>query len=75
MKKIKQIVSLLAPFYALQSSHASTASAAAAAAKSSGIDYRFFIAGGVCAATSHGITTPIDVVKTKMQAQPEVIHD
>jgi solute carrier family 25 phosphate transporter 3 len=24
----------------------------------------------VCAAVSHGITTPIDVVKTKMQAQP-----
>jgi len=36
------------------------------------IDYRYFVAGGVCAATSHGITTPIDVVKTKMQAQPEV---
>ncbi len=48
------------------------ANAAAKTAKAMDFDYRFFIAGGVCAATSHGITTPIDVVKTKMQAQPEV---
>jgi solute carrier family 25 phosphate transporter 3 len=33
-------------------------------------DYRFFVAGGVCAACSHGITTPIDVVKTKIQTNP-----
>lgn len=32
------------------------------------IDYRYFIAGGTCAAISHGITTPIDVVKTRIQA-------
>jgi solute carrier family 25 phosphate transporter 3 len=35
------------------------------------MDYRYFVAGGVCAATSHGITTPVDVVKTKMQADPQ----
>lgn len=36
------------------------------------LDYRYFVAGGVCAAYSHGITTPIDVIKTKMQADPKV---
>mmetsp|Transcript_44540 Transcript_44540/g.48194 ORF Transcript_44540/g.48194 Transcript_44540/m.48194 type:complete len:374 (-) Transcript_44540:282-1403(-) len=35
------------------------------------IDYRYFVAGGTCAAFSHGITTPIDVVKTKLQANPK----
>jgi solute carrier family 25 phosphate transporter 3 len=32
---------------------------------------RYFVAGGVCAALSHGMTTPIDVVKTTIQADPE----
>jgi solute carrier family 25 phosphate transporter 3 len=35
------------------------------------LDYRYFVAGGTCAALSHGITTPIDVVKTKIQSEPE----
>ena len=35
------------------------------------IDYRYFVAGGTCAAISHGITTPIDVVKTRIQADPK----
>lgn len=73
--QIKQIITLLVSPFLIGTSNASTASAAAAAAvKSTGIDYRFFVAGGVCAATSHGITTPIDVVKTKMQANPEVYN-
>jgi len=48
---------------------AGAASVAMGALKS--MDYRYFVAGGTCAAFSHGITTPIDVVKTKLQANPE----
>mmetsp|Transcript_27265 Transcript_27265/g.41026 ORF Transcript_27265/g.41026 Transcript_27265/m.41026 type:complete len:324 (+) Transcript_27265:157-1128(+) len=68
--------SFLSSIYILLLASTSSVSAgpagAAANAGLKAIDYRYFIAGGVCAATSHGITTPIDVVKTKMQAQPEV---
>eukprot|EP00581_Thalassiosira_minuscula_P009569 CAMPEP_0183703936 /NCGR_PEP_ID=MMETSP0737-20130205/1470_1 /TAXON_ID=385413 /ORGANISM="Thalassiosira miniscula, Strain CCMP1093" /LENGTH=366 /DNA_ID=CAMNT_0025930743 /DNA_START=146 /DNA_END=1246 /DNA_ORIENTATION=+ len=46
-------------------------SATSAASIASSIDYRYFVAGGSCAAISHGITTPIDVVKTRMQSNPE----
>jgi len=35
------------------------------------IDWRYFVAGGSCAAISHSIATPIDVVKTKIQADPK----
>jgi solute carrier family 25 phosphate transporter 3 len=35
------------------------------------LDYRYFVAGGTCAAISHGVTTPIDVIKTKIQANPQ----
>lgn len=35
-------------------------------------DYRYFLSGGLCAAASHGITTPIDVVKTRIQSEPLV---
>lgn len=33
--------------------------------------WKYFFAGALCAAYSHGITTPIDVVKTKMQQLPD----
>jgi solute carrier family 25 phosphate transporter 3 len=32
------------------------------------LDVRYFIAGGLCAAASHGVATPIDVIKTRIQA-------
>jgi hypothetical protein len=35
------------------------------------IDPRYLLAGGACAAFSHGIATPLDVIKTKMQANRE----
>ena len=38
----------------------------------SALDYRYFLAGGTCAAISHGITTPVDVVKTLMQSDDEL---
>jgi hypothetical protein len=41
----------------------------------SAVDYRYFVAGGAAAAYSHGITTPIDVIKTKMQANPEDFNE
>jgi solute carrier family 25 (mitochondrial phosphate transporter), member 3 len=45
-------------------------SSAAAVSVLQSLDYRYFVAGGTCAAISHGITTPIDVVKTKKQSDP-----
>ena len=47
-----------------------TSATTASSLIASSIDYRYFVAGGTCAAISHGITTPIDVVKTRMQANP-----
>ena len=35
------------------------------------VDWRYFVAGGLCASISHGWTTPLDVIKTKMQQSPE----
>ena len=39
-----------------------------------GLDYRFFVAGSISAALSHGYTTPIDVIKTRMQTNPELYN-
>jgi solute carrier family 25 phosphate transporter 3 len=34
-------------------------------------DARYFLSGGICAAASHGVTVPLDVVKTRIQADPD----
>lgn len=34
--------------------------------------WRYYLAGGICAAVSHSITTPVDVVKTRQQVDPEL---
>ena len=33
---------------------------------------RYFFAGGICCCISHGVTVPIDVVKTRMQTDPNI---
>jgi len=35
--------------------------------------WRYFVSGGICAATSHAIPTPIDVIKTRKQVDPALI--
>lgn len=71
MKHISIIVAFLAFSGNAPVGGASSAGSAALKAFRE-IDYRYFVAGGTCAAISHGITTPIDVVKTRMQANPKV---
>jgi len=39
------------------------------------IDPRYFLSGGLCASISHGITTPVDVVKTRIQSDPQKYAD
>lgn len=48
-----------------------TAAAREALAALKSLDYRYFVAGGTCAAISHGLTTPIDVIKTRKQSDPQ----
>ncbi len=38
-------------------------------------DYaRFFASGALCATITHGAMTPVDVVKTRIQLEPEVYN-
>jgi len=41
--------------------------------KTSPGSWRFFLAGGLCAAISHTIPTPVDVVKTRKQVDPRLV--
>jgi solute carrier family 25 phosphate transporter 3 len=76
MKFFLSYYSLLLACLAPSSTNASSTNAGAAALQAlKNIDYRYFVAGGTCAAISHGITTPIDVVKTKIQANPTVSEE
>lgn len=36
--------------------------------------WRYFLAGGICAAVSHSITTPVDVIKTRKQVDESMKH-
>lgn len=44
------------------------------AGSAGGADWRYFAAGGISAAVSHGYTTPLDVIKTRMQTNPEMYN-
>jgi solute carrier family 25 (mitochondrial phosphate transporter), member 3 len=69
MKIASALLTCLALPLDLTEASAPGAQSALTALKS--LDYRYFVAGGTCAAISHGITTPIDVVKTRIQSSPE----
>lgn len=60
---IKELAFLLPWGLLLNSSPASSSAASSAIDAFKNLDYRYFVAGGTCAAISHGITTPIDVVR------------
>ena len=43
-------------------------------ARSVGLPWQPFLAGGISCALSHGMATPFDVVKTRIQLEPEVYN-
>lgn len=73
-----RVLSLLTTSLVLTSSATvTTADVSAAGAALGGLkalDYRFFVAGGTCAAFSHGITCPIDVCLICDWVFPHIIH-
>ena len=66
------------PLYLRQFPIASVAEKVEAIAKPSpkGVDLyaRFAFAGAVCCSVTHGALTPVDVVKTRIQLEPEVYN-
>ena len=70
--KLPLLSSLLIGLLAVLNPAVPTEGSAATLSTLKNMDYRYFVAGGTCAAFSHGITTPIDVVKTKIQSNPKV---
>ena len=50
-------------------------SSATTISNGSTFDARYFIAGGGCASISHGIATPFDVVKTRIQTATDTVVD
>jgi len=69
-KAMLQIPALLMVVAAM-TFHANPALAASAATMSMTEYWRYFFAGGLCACLSHSIATPVDVVKTRQQTDPE----
>lgn len=65
------VLPFVVPHTTVEAVPAATNAASSALSILKNLDYRYFVAGGTCAAFSHGITTPIDVVKTKIQANPK----
>ena len=67
--KVASILTCALAAFGLPNSADGSAAAGAALKALKSMDYRFFVAGGTCAAFSHGITCPIDVVKVRYSTQ------
>ena len=65
MKVVKSLFACAIAISGLPQAAEGSAAAGAALKALKSMDYRYFVAGGTCAAFSHGITCPIDVVKVR----------
>eukprot|EP00746_Dinoflagellata_sp_MGD_P092003 gnl/MRDRNA2_/MRDRNA2_36430_c0_seq1.p1 gnl/MRDRNA2_/MRDRNA2_36430_c0~~gnl/MRDRNA2_/MRDRNA2_36430_c0_seq1.p1 ORF type:complete len:449 (+),score=83.14 gnl/MRDRNA2_/MRDRNA2_36430_c0_seq1:75-1421(+) len=72
--KLKPVFAQLAPLAIVLLAAPGCAHAAGYIGYTSNLDWRYFVSGAVAAAISHGYTTPIDVVKTRMQTNPELYN-
>jgi len=68
---IKTLSSLAMLSVLLFSAPPAFAAVASGAAMTMSDYWRYFFAGGVCACLSHSLATPVDVVKTRQQTDPE----